>query len=110
MKLLLDQNLSHKLLLFLEELYPGSSHVRLVKLSTASDEEVWTYAKKNNFTLVTQDSDFYDRSLLLGFPPKVIWIQSGNTSTLNINKLLLDSVEAIKEFESNKEIGCLELY
>jgi predicted nuclease of predicted toxin-antitoxin system len=76
----------------------------------ASDEEVWLYAKNNEFVLVTQDSDFYDRSVLLGFPPKVIWIQTGNTTTDNIKQLLMKSSLAIEYFEKDKETGCLKLY
>ncbi|WP_341328952.1 DUF5615 family PIN-like protein [Methylotuvimicrobium sp. KM2] len=27
--------------------------------------------------MVSKDSDFYDKSALLGYPPKVIWIRRG---------------------------------
>lgn len=38
MKLLLDQNLAHQLVLTLESLYPGSLHVRTLGMQMASDE------------------------------------------------------------------------
>lgn len=88
MKLLLDQNISRKLVKKLETIFPGSSHVYLLGLRKASDEEVWSYAYDNGFTIVTHDSDFNERSIIYGYPPKVIWLRTGNTSTKNIKRLI----------------------
>jgi predicted nuclease of predicted toxin-antitoxin system len=110
MKLLFDQNISHKLVNELEELFPDSSHVRLLGLHTASDEKVWNYARDNGFTIVTQDSDFNERSLVHGYPPKVIWLRTGNTSTRNIKRLLKKHRRGIFAFEKDKELGCLVIY
>ena len=45
MTLLLDQNLSPRLVPALADLFPGSAHVRDVGLAAASDDdEVWRYA------------------------------------------------------------------
>ena len=72
MKLLLDQNLSHRLLAELGSLFPNSSHLRLIGLGRATDLEVWSYAATNGFVLVTKDSDFHQLSLVRGAPPKVV--------------------------------------
>ncbi len=40
MRLLLDQNLSPRLVPLLADLFPGSSHVKTVDLDCASDEQV----------------------------------------------------------------------
>jgi len=72
MKLLLDHNLSYRLVSSLETLYPGSKHVRQINMTTASDVTVWSYARKHGMILTSKDSDFYHRSMLLGHPPKVI--------------------------------------
>jgi predicted nuclease of predicted toxin-antitoxin system len=45
MKLLFDENLSHKLVRLLEDLFPDSVHVRDVGLKSADDPLVWEYAK-----------------------------------------------------------------
>jgi predicted nuclease of predicted toxin-antitoxin system len=71
-KLLFDQNLSHRLVEALKEDYPGSQHVRDVGLKEASDEAVWQYAAQHGLIIVTKDADFHQRSFLLGQPPKVI--------------------------------------
>jgi len=41
--LLLDQNLSYRLVAALHKEFPGSQHVRDVGLKDATDEAVWNY-------------------------------------------------------------------
>lgn len=88
MKLLFDQNLSHRLIQALQREYPESRHVRDVGLSAVSDEAVWHYAAQHGFTIVTKDADFHQRSFLFGAPPKVVWVRCGNASTSTIEQLL----------------------
>lgn len=88
MKLLFDQNLSHKLVERLADSFPGSTHVRNVGLKTADDPVVWAYAQQNGFMIVSKDADFHQRSLVLGYPPKVVWIRLGNCSTREVEALL----------------------
>lgn len=57
MKLLFDQNLSHRLLHALHEEYPDSQHVRNIGLAEASDEAVWQHAIQQDFTIITKDAD-----------------------------------------------------
>lgn len=110
MKLLLDQNISRKLLKELNNLFPKSSHVCLLDLHQASDEEVWNYARDNGFVIVTRDSDFNERSLVYGYPPKVIWLRTGDTSTKNIKRLLVRHRQDILMFEKDRILGCLQIY
>ena len=98
MKLLLDQNLSPRLLRTLEAVYPGSSHVRLVGLREADDDVVWEFARDQDFIIVSKDSDFHQRSFVLGFPPKVIWIRRGNCPTRDIEKVFAEHQSSILEF------------
>lgn len=81
MRLLLDQNISPRLINQLKDIYPNSVHVQTVGLDSASDEKVWEYARQNNLMIVTKDVDFSERGTLSGFPPKIIWIRYGNCST-----------------------------
>ena len=78
MKLLLDENLSPKLPPLINDLFPGSLHVRDCNLKGLPDHVVWEYARANGFTLVSKDGDFYQRNLLLGAPPKLVWLRLGN--------------------------------
>lgn len=110
MKLLLDQNISRKLVKDLQALFPESSHVYLLGLHQASDEEIWNYARQNGSTIVTYDSDFNDRTIVYGYPPKVIWLKIGNTSSQTIKRLLQEHKEDILLFENDKTLGCLQIY
>ncbi len=105
MKLLFDQNISRKLVKELDFLFPNSTHVCLLGLHEAPDNEIWQYAKDNGFTIVTQDSDFIERGLVHGFPPNIIWIRSGNISTKYIKQLLIEHKEDIGSFGN----GCLQI-
>jgi predicted nuclease of predicted toxin-antitoxin system len=109
MKLLFDQNLSFKLCARLEDLFPGSSQVRLLGLAEADDRVLWQHAKVNGFILVSQDSDFADMAGLYGPPPKIIWLRCGNQPTEAIEKLLRRHVEAIAAFEQDNTAACLEI-
>jgi len=109
LKLLLDQNLSHRLLPHLDPLYPGSSHVRLHALERADDATIWAFAREHGFILVTHDADFYERSLLFGFPPKVLWLRCGNTSTASIQRILERARDGVAAFVEDPVAACLEM-
>ena len=109
MKFLLDQNLSHRLVSDLLVEFPGSSHVRDEDLSSASDDEVWRFAKEEGFTIVSKDTDFLNRGLLRGHPPKVIQLRLGNCSTNRIRDVLLKEKDVIKEFLGNSDESILVL-
>jgi predicted nuclease of predicted toxin-antitoxin system len=87
-KLLFDHNLSPALVNRLQDLYPDSNHVYRLGLDQIPDIEVWEYARKEDFLIVTKDADFSDLCLLRGFPPKVIWIRWGNCKTADIEEIL----------------------
>jgi len=109
MKLLLDENLSHKLVQLLEDLFPNSIHVRDVGLKAADDPLVWAYAKDNDLVLVSKDADMHQRSFLFGPPPKVIWIRLGNCSTGDVEKLVRQHFDAIKAFHEDLYASFLSL-
>jgi predicted nuclease of predicted toxin-antitoxin system len=56
--LLLDQNLSPRLVDRLADIYPGSVHVSTVGLAEASDRVVWDFARQNEYMIATKDADF----------------------------------------------------
>jgi len=109
MKLLFDENLSHKLVGLLDNLFPNSIHVRDVGLKAADDPLVWEYAKNNNLILVSKDADMHQRSFMFGHPPKVIWIRLGNCSTAEVERLIRRHFEAIKAFHEDVYASFLSL-
>jgi len=98
LKLLFDQNLSHKLVCSFSDEFPGSAHVRDLGLASSSDIEVWEYAKQFGFTIVSKDTDFSQRGFLFGPPPKVVWIRLGNCSTEEIQNVLFSYAAEIRQF------------
>ena len=88
MKLLFEENLPPHLAGVLQEQFPGSAHVHSCRLGSADDEAIWEYAKREGFTIVSKDSDFQERSVLRGAPPKVIWLRIPNSTTTEIAALL----------------------
>jgi predicted nuclease of predicted toxin-antitoxin system len=112
MKLLLDQNISFRITIKIQDLFPNSKQVRDLGLENSKDSLLWNYAKENNYCIVTFDGDFYDLGLIKGSSPKVIWLRLGNTSTQNIEIVLRKNYDLIKTFLTDpnyKEIGCLEI-
>ena len=101
MKLLFDQNISHRLAHVLADVYPDCIHVRDIGLNAASDTEIWEYAKRNGYMIVSKDSDFHQRSFLLGYPPKVVWIRRGNCSTKAVEQILRDHLQDLQAFEAD---------
>jgi predicted nuclease of predicted toxin-antitoxin system len=107
MNLLLDENISYRAVKKLSVAYPHISHVKMYNLSKNDDKEIWEFAKKENYTIVTNDADFNDFSVVWGFPPKIIWLRTGNTSTDSIVNLLIDRKNEIESFLANKKMGIL---
>jgi predicted nuclease of predicted toxin-antitoxin system len=105
--LLLDENLSPRLVARLLSLFPGLTHVRDVGLKQASDEQIWTCAKENGYTVVTADSDFVELSDRLGWPPKVVHLERCDFPFAVIEQLLRHHAIRIAEFEVDPTNGLL---
>ena len=109
MKLLQDENLSRKLIPFLQHDYPGSSQVVLMGLESASDSVVWQTAKDHDFVIVTRDADFEELSLVWGQPPNVIWLKTKNQSRAATLKIILDYRLMIEEALLSHGQACVEV-
>ncbi|MGH1394009.1 MAG: DUF5615 family PIN-like protein [Trichormus sp.] len=71
MKLLIDENISDRIIAQIADIYPNSTHVKLLALTQSDDLLIWEYAKAHDFVIVSKDSDFHQRSLVYGHPPKL---------------------------------------
>lgn len=110
MKLLFDQNLSDDLVRTLLDLFPESNHVKILGMMKADDGSVWNYARDNGYVIVSKDSDFQQRSLVLGAPPKVVWLRVGNCPTKQIEKLIRDHSVELHTFEADELQSYLILF
>ena len=109
MKLLFDENLSPRLVQAIADLYPDSRHTRDCGLRGASDDQIWRYAMQQGFAIVSKDSDFRQRSILHGSPPKVIWLRIGNCTTKRAEFVLINLASRVHDFLLRGEESCLVL-
>ena len=101
MKLLFDENLSPKLSGLLAVSFPGSTHLRDCGLKGHPDSEIWEYARVHGFMIVSKDSDFQQRSLLQGHPPKIVWLRIGNCTRDDVVALINSHERDIQAFFSS---------
>lgn len=109
MKLLFDENLAGRLVRDLADIFPDAAHVLALDLGGMSDRSVWVRAAADGFVLVTKDQDFQRLSILLGPPPKVVWIRLGNCTTEDVARLLRLRADDVRAFADYPEAAFLEL-
>jgi predicted nuclease of predicted toxin-antitoxin system len=110
MKLLFHENISWRIVKKVQDVFPLSEHVTNIHPKLSNDLSIFYYARKENFLIVTFDEDFREIQSINGFPPKIIWLRMGNTSTQFVLAKLMDNQQGIIELESTDEIGILEIY
>jgi predicted nuclease of predicted toxin-antitoxin system len=108
-KLLLDENLSRKLVVRLAELFPGAAHVAQFGLLASPDREVWEFAKAENFVIVSTDADLYELATTIGPPPKVVWLRRWTHPTRDAERVLRREAIRITEFATKPKLGLLVL-
>jgi predicted nuclease of predicted toxin-antitoxin system len=109
MKLLLDENLSRRVIPFILDNYQNSTQVALIGLEKANDRTIWEYAIENDYVITTRDADFYEMSILLGQPPKILWLRTNNQTKAETIRSLVDNQEAIEYALFTEKKACIEL-
>lgn len=83
--LFIDENLPRSLVGRL-----GTSAVHATQLGVRlSDEEIWARGKLEGGIVLTQDADFFDRMIVDGPPPQVVWVRTGNMRRSAMEDLLV---------------------
>jgi predicted nuclease of predicted toxin-antitoxin system len=109
MKILLDANISYKLVNELKPIFEECDHVDLIGLDVpAQDIDIWKFAQNNGHIIITKDGDFLNLLELKGFPPKIVLLKTGNNSSKALMELLIKIKPMIEELEKN-EYGLLEI-
>ena len=109
MKLLIDENLSPRLVKQIEDLFSNSVHVRSVGLKQRPDREIWEFARSNGFSILTADADFHELAVTLGHPPKVVFLRGCNYATTVAEGLIRGQAIRIAEFLDDPERAVLIL-
>ncbi len=109
MKLLLDENLSQRLVPALQAAYPDSTQVSLIGLAGAEDGAVRQHAGAHGFTLVTKDDDFVEWASHRGPPPVVIRLTLGNCRNQRVLAVLLEHRERFEQAVARPSTSLLEV-
>ena len=109
-KLLFDQNLSHRLVDRLADLFPGSTQARLVGLDRATDEALWDHAVQGGYAMVSRDVDLAEMAALHGPPPLVIWLRGGNSATVEVETVLRRHHAGIVAAATGGDVACIEVW
>ena len=109
MRLWLDENLSRRIVPFIQDIYRGSTQVTLLGLAQENDKTIRQYAIDNDFIIVTKDADFYEMNLIYGQPPKIVWLKMGNQSKAETIKVLQDNRAAIEQVLLMDDQACIEV-
>jgi predicted nuclease of predicted toxin-antitoxin system len=106
LKLLFDENLSHRLVDLLSDAYPGSQHVGQLGMKSSPDRIVLGYAGLMDMVLVTKDGDFDDLALLGEDGARVLRLDLGNCTTDEIERALRAAADALPGlFEGNRLVA-----
>jgi predicted nuclease of predicted toxin-antitoxin system len=109
MKILLDANISWKLVNSLKSIFGDCAHVDFIGLNVpAEDIDIWNYARDNGYIIITKDNDFADLLELNGYPPKVVLLKTGNNNSHALMELLINIKPMIEDLEMNN-YGLLEI-
>lgn len=103
--LLLDQNLSPRLVQRLAGVFPGAIHVREVGLARADDAEVEAHALAHGLVVVTKDSDFSSSFV----EARVVWLRTGNGSVADMETVLRRHAAEIRAFLGTPAQRVLEI-
>ena len=111
MKILIDQNISFRLINWIEGAFPNVFHVKSLNLMDTNDSKIFMYARRNDFdAILTIDEDFYNILLTHGTPPKIIWLRLHNASVAIQAKVILDNTLVIYHFLKDSDSDCLEIF
>jgi predicted nuclease of predicted toxin-antitoxin system len=111
MQLLIDQNISYRLLARISDIFPHAQHIKDLGLWNSSDDEIFMMAREKGFdAILTLDTDFVGLYQQHGTPPKIIWIRTGNISTPALAAILHHHLQAINEFIADETLQCLQIF
>lgn len=108
-RLLLDENLSERLVPLLAPEFTDVEHVRRLGMGGATDDRIWHFASEQRCLLVTRDEDFVRLAMSRGAPPKVVRLDSKNAPNPDIAAMLRRNAERIRAFADDPELAFLVL-
>ena len=110
MKILCDIHISQKVTKFFANKGIISEHVNnILDKWFTHDNKICEFADKNDFVVITKDSDFKNSHFIKQIPKKLIKINLGNISTAELLNILENCFALIVEKFDSNEICYLEI-
>jgi predicted nuclease of predicted toxin-antitoxin system len=79
--------------------------VRDLGLREATDQEIFSAAKREKVVVMTKDSDFVLMLERFGPPPLVVWVRCGNTSNARLREILTSTLpKALQLLDSGERL------
>lgn len=111
MKIVIDQNISFRIIPHIKHLFAEVEHVRTLGWTNAPDIIIFRNAKQQEFdAILTLDEDFDNIIFENNPPPKILWLRVRNCSTLHLAEIIEDKIEIINNFLNDDELYCLEIF
>ena len=111
MKILIDQNISHRIKSKISSIFPLAFHVKDLNLIDENDYKIFAYARKEHFdAIVTIDDDFQRIIFERGTPPKIIWLRIKNCSTDFLAQKIIGNETVINNFLQKDEHDLLQIF
>jgi predicted nuclease of predicted toxin-antitoxin system len=111
MKILIDQNISYRIMAMIQNELWQVEHIKNHDLVNANDFEIFMFARQNKYeAILTLDEDFQLLQLVHEQPPKIIWIRIGNCSTKKLAETIKTNTSTIQYFLDDTLSDCLELF
>jgi len=104
-KLLLDENLSRRIVPSLLQRFPGSSQVALLGLERSTDAQLCDFAAEHGFVLVSKDDDFNGLVAARAYRPKLLRLALGNATNDQVLPALLAAADRIEAALSQDNVG-----
>ena len=100
MRLLIDENLPATL----ADLFPVESYHATRFGRNPSDQELWKAAREQDLVILTRDTDFFDRLMIEGPPPKVVWVRLGNLRCRELEMALVEMWSTIEKLLGSADL------
>lgn len=110
MTLLFDQNLSHRFIAALRDLFPDALHVRELGMDQSDDLAIWEHPRIHDLVIVTHDADYSDWNKIRGAPPQIVWLRCGNASVDQVHLKIRHAADRILCMGKDPEVGVIEVW
>ena len=109
MKFLCDVHISYKFVRHLITLGFEAIHINdILNKSKTKDSDICLYADRNDYVVITKDSDFRNSFLVKHTPKKLIKINLGNISNIDLQSIFSNNIQSIAKL-SGREYFLVEI-